>query len=87
MENQQDVFDAILGDDEVFLPDGWDGSTDIITETGELNDAAFASDGEQAAEEPQEENEDVAAEETEVPTTDEEVTEEPDQNADEEAAE
>lgn len=85
---QQDVFDAILGEDEDILPDGWDGESDIFTPDGTLNDAAFASDGEQAEEDEPEETDDVAAEEADVPTTDEEATEEqPDQNADEETEE
>jgi len=85
--DQKDVFDAILGDDEGFLPDGWDGESDIITDKGELNDAAFASDGEQAEEAAAEENDDGADQGTDVPTTDEEVTDEPDQNADDETDE
>lgn len=86
--DQKDVFDAILGDDEVFLPDGWDGESDIITDKGELNDAAFASDGEPVAEEPLEENEDVAEEDPDVLTVDEaEPQEQPDQNADDQVPE
>ena len=85
--DQKDVFVAELGDDEEFLPDGWDGETDIITDKGELNDAAFASDGEQDAEEQPEENEDGADQDADVPTTDEEATGEPEQDADEETEE
>lgn len=86
--SDKDVFDAILGDDEAFLPDGWDGESDIITDKGELNDAAFASDGELAVEDEPEENEDVAGQDTDAPTTDENGDEsQPDQSADEEAQE
>jgi len=86
--SDKDVFDAILGDDEAFLPDGWDGESDIITDKGELNDAAFASDGELVVEDAPEENEDVAGQDTEVPTTDEDGDgSQPDQSADEETQE
>ena len=86
--NEKDVFDAVLGDDEAFLPDGWDGESDIFTDKGELNDAAFASDGELVAEDSPEENEDVADQDTDVPTTDEDGDEnQPDQSADEETQE
>ena len=81
---QQDVFDAILGVDEEFLPDGWDGKTDIITDDGQLNESAFGSDGSQAEEQPPEENEDVADVNEDAPTTDDPVEEQPVQNADEE---
>ena len=85
----QDGFDAILmGTDDEFLPDGWDGKTDIFLENGQLNEAAFASDGEQAAETLPEENEDVADESADVPATDEEAQDvQPDQDADEETEE
>lgn len=86
--SDKDVFDTILGDDEAFLPDGWDGTSDIFTDKGELNDAAFASDGELVAEDAPEENEDVVGQETDVPTTDESGAEsQPDQSADEETQE
>lgn len=86
--DQKDVFDAILGDDEEFLPDGWDGESDIITDKGELNDAAFASDGEQTESAEPEENEDEADEAGDVPTTDENTDQDqPDQSADEETEE
>lgn len=86
--DQKDVFDTILGDDEDFLPDGWDGETDIITDKGELNDAAFASDGEQTESAEPEENDDGADETGDVPTTDENAgQDQPDQNADEETEE
>jgi hypothetical protein len=87
MENQQDVFDAILGDDEDFLPDGWDGETDIITDKGELNDAAFALDGEQTESAAPEENDDGGESDADALTTGEEESDEPDQSADEETAE
>lgn len=85
--NEEDVFDAILGDDETFLPDGWDGTTDLFTDKGELNDAAFTPDGEQADAETPEENDDGDAEASEVPTTDEEATDASDQSADDEPTE
>jgi hypothetical protein len=82
---QQDVFDAAtLGLDDDFLPDGWDGKTDIFMENGELNEAAFASDGEQDADELPLENEDGSAEDADVPTTDDDADDAQDQNADEE---
>jgi hypothetical protein len=81
MDNQ-DVFDAVLGVDDDFLPDGWDGKTDILTEDGQLNDAAFVSDGEQDEELLVEENEESGEEAEEAPTTGEdEPAETPDQDA------
>lgn len=41
----QEVFDEQLGIDDNFLPDGWDGESDIITGNNELNEDAFYSDG------------------------------------------
>ena len=79
----QDAFDAILGNDEGFLPDGWDGESDIFTEAGELNVDAFVSDA--AQEEPTEptgENEN-GADEAEARTMGDEA-EEADQSADDE---
>lgn len=79
----QDAFDAILGNDEGFLPDGWDGESDIFTEAGELNVDAFVSDA--AQEEPTEptgENEN-GADEAEALTMGDEA-EEADQSADDE---
>lgn len=79
----QDAFDAILGNDEGFLPDGWDGESDIFTEAGELNADAFVSDA--AQEEPTEptgENEN-GADEAEALTMGDEA-EEADQSADDE---
>ena len=79
----QDAFDAILGNDEGFLPDGWDGESDIFTDSGELNADAFVSDA--AQEEPTEptgENEN-GADEAEALTMGDEA-EEADQSADDE---
>ena len=79
----QDAFDAALGIDEYFLPDGWDGESDIFTEAGELNADAFVSDA--AQEEPTEltgENEN-GADEAEALTMGDEA-EEADQSADDE---
>lgn len=76
-------FDAIYGDDEVLLPDGWDGESDIFAEDGSLNDDAFSldegeevtgEDTENVNEEPESEN---------APTTGEEA-EGGDQSADDE---
>jgi hypothetical protein len=79
----QDVLDNVLmGTDDDFLPDGWDGESDIFLENGQLNEAAFTSDGEQAADELPEENEGVAAEDADVLTTDDEAQEQPEQDAD-----
>ena len=64
----QDAFDAILGNDEGFLPDGWDGESDIFTDSGELNADAFVSDATQEElAEPTEENE-AGADEAEALT-------------------
>lgn len=79
----QDAFDAALGIDEDFLPDGWDGESDIFTEAGELNADAFVSDA--AQEEPTEstgENEN-GADEAEALTMGDEA-EEADQSAEDE---
>ena len=79
----QDAFDAILGNDEGFLPDGWDGESDIFTDSGELNADAFVSDATQEElAEPTEENE-TGADEAEALTMGDEA-EEADQSADDE---
>lgn len=82
----QDAFDAILGEDEAILPDGWDGKTDIFSESGELNADAFVADEPQEVEaEPTDENE-TGADEAEALTMGE-TAEEADQSADDETEE
>jgi hypothetical protein len=82
----KDVFDAILGDDELILPDGWDGETDIFTDDGTLNADAFTSDGEEPAAEEPAASEDGEPE-ADAPTTGEDAEGDTQSADDEDAAE
>lgn len=61
----KDDFESYFGGDDTFLPDGWDGKSDIFSDDGVLNEEAFIRDGGEDEPAP-------AASENEVGQTDEE---------------